>query len=54
MSHPFQTASDVRKEGLLKPEPKKCAHDWQRVGYAFGCVQLECSKCGEQDEKDVS
>lgn len=41
---------------IRKSETKatECSHDWRRAGCIGLCVCYECTKCGEQFEKDVS
>jgi len=46
---------DLTPPHWVEPDPPKCDHDWQRTPYRVGmCIIYECSKCGDEYEKDVS
>lgn len=49
--------SEPARDELFEPrDPPKCDHDYRYTGrHIGGCVVIqECSKCGDEIEKDVS
>ena len=46
--------SETVTGGAPVKEQEPCNHDWSRAGSIGLCVCYECTKCGEQFEKDVS
>lgn len=38
------------------PQPERCDHDYQRSGHSSGggLINYECTKCGDDYDRDVS